>query len=419
VRRRHLTPRCTRWPASVLLAAALSLAGVGCSGSSSSGSSSSGSGGGTTPTTPSTPVNNTQFIQVGAGPMGTDVNQLLTSVSICVPGTNTCQTISNVLVDTGSTGLRLLASQVTLALPQLNDSNSHPIGNCVAFADNSYAWGPVQTADIEMAGERASSVSVQLIGATGFPAVPADCNTGGTNNDTVQALGANGILGVGVLRQDCGSACATSGSQLPPIYFSCANNTCSVTAVSLQQQLQNPVAVFPQDNNGLLISLPALAAQGATSISGSMLFGIGTQTDNALTGVQVYATDSKGNFTVTFNGQAYSGSLVDSGSNGIFFLDAATLGIPTCPGTLSFYCPASAVNYSAISTGTNGNSGTIAFGIVSAQSLFATGNTAFNDLGGPNPGAFDIGLPFFYGRPVYVAIEGQTTTAGSGPYWAY
>jgi len=418
VKRRLPRARRSSWHAYVLLAAGIGLlAGTGCG--ASSGSSSSSASGGSTPSTPSTPVNNTQPIQVGAGPAGNDINQLMTSINICVPGTSTCQTISNVLVDTGSTGIRLLASQVTLALPQLNDANNHSIGNCVAFADTSYAWGPVRIADIEIAGELASSVSVQLIGSTGFPAVPAACNTGGSNNDTVQTLGANGILGIGVLRQDCGSACATSGSQLPPVYFSCTSTNCSVTAVPSQQQLQNPVALFPQDNNGLLIALPALAAQGASSLSGSLIFGIGTQTNNALTGVQVYATDSNGNFTATFNGQAYSGSVVDSGSNGIFFLDAATLGIPTCSASPSFYCPASGVAYSAITTGANGNSGTVAFSIANAQSLFVTGNTAFNNVGGPNPGAFDFGLPFFYGRPVYVAIEGQSTSAGSGPYWAY
>ena len=33
--------------------------------------------------------------------------------------------------------------------------------------------------------------------------------------------------------------------------------------------------------------------------------------------------------------------------------------------------------------------------------------------------SFDWGLPFFYGRRVYVAIEGQSTAAGLGPFVAY
>jgi hypothetical protein len=46
-------------------------------------------------------------------------------------------------------------------------------------------------------------------------------------------------------------------------------------------------------------------------------------------------------------------------------------------------------------------------------------NGVANGLAGPNSGMFDWGLPFFYGRNVYTAIEGANTPAGAGPYWAY
>jgi Protein of unknown function (DUF3443) len=185
--------------------------------------------------------------------------------------------------------------------------------------------------------------------------------------------------------------------------------------------------MFPQDNNGLLIALPQIAASGSTTVSGSLIFGIGTQSNNALNGAQAQATDGFGNFTTTFNGVAYSSSFIDSGSNGLFFLDAKTVGLPDCRSTQApgFYCPASATNFTAINSGPNPNgsaipvSVNIAFAIANAATLFNSPNSAFNNLGGDNPGAFDWGLPFFFGRSVFVGIEGQTSAAGVGPYWAY
>jgi hypothetical protein len=44
---------------------------------------------------------------------------------------------------------------------------------------------------------------------------------------------------------------------------------------------------------------------------------------------------------------------------------------------------------------------------------------ANDTLGGPASGSFDWGLPFFYGRSVYVAIDGHTAGSATGPYFAY
>lgn len=51
--------------------------------------------------------------------------------------------------------------------------------------------------------------------------------------------------------------------------------------------------------------------------------------------------------------------------------------------------------------------------------LFSTFNFAFNDLAGPIGNVVDLGLPLFYGRNIYTAIEGRATPAGPGPYYAY
>ena len=125
-----------------------------------------------------TPTQNVQPITVNAGPANNYANGLFTSVTICVPAsTVSCQTIDGVLVDTGSSGLRILSSVLTLTLPQ-QTANGNPVVECNQFLDG-YTWGPVQVADVGMAGERASAVPIQVIGAPGFSAIPDSCTSSG------------------------------------------------------------------------------------------------------------------------------------------------------------------------------------------------------------------------------------------------
>src|ERR1700677_2412827 len=99
----------------------------GCGGSSisnstTSGSSSSGSSGDT---------NNVLSISVNGGPTASALNGSIyanaafASATICAPGsTANCVTVDNLLVDTGSTGLRVLQSAIaSLNLPAVNASN--------------------------------------------------------------------------------------------------------------------------------------------------------------------------------------------------------------------------------------------------------------------------------------------------------
>jgi hypothetical protein len=419
--------RRTRTPKPQLLAGLVAVLGLalvtltscGGGGTSPSSTSSSTSGSSGTGTTSST-VNNTAPASVNLGPTDNDADFLFVSVTVCVPGTSTCQTIPDVQVDTGSEGLRILSSALSITLPSMTQSGD-PVAECISFGDNSYLWGPLATADVEMAGEKASSTPVQIVGDPNFPGVPAACNTGGPNDGSLSELGANGLIGLGVFRQDCGSACAAAVADVPNQYYTCSSSgICSAASVSLADQLQNPVWVFPQDNNGLLVTLPSIPGTGAATTSGSVIFGIGTQSDNALGSATVYAANDEGYFTTTYLGIAYAGdTILDTGSNGLYFLSASTLGITECSDAPGFYCPPSAVNYTATNTGQNGTSGTVSFTIDNADTLFNTGDSAFNDLGGDNPGGFDFGLPFFFGRTVFIGIESQTSPGGTGPYYAY
>lgn len=397
----------------IAIAILLSCAGAlaGCGGSSHSNSINTISASGT----------NVQPIVVNGGPANDYANGIFTSVIVCVPSTSNCQTISGILVDTGSYGLRLLSSAgggaLTLSLPQQNASGGNPVGECAPFISG-FTWGPVQAADIKMAGEVASNVPVQIIDPT-FSSVPSGCSSFGvTETDTLQTLGANGILGVGPFAQDCGGGCDQTGSANPGLYYQCASTSCTVIAEPLAQQVQNPVALFATDNNGVIIELPSVSSPVA-SLSGSMIFGIGTESNNALGSATIFPLDNNGEFSTTFKGQSYP-AFLDSGSNGLFFLDETLTGLAVCPGNSSgFYCPGSTTNFSA-TTDSGSDTANVSFAIGNADTLF--GNQAafvFNSLGGPNPGTFDWGLPFFFGRNVFNAIDGKSTPGGAGPYWAY
>jgi hypothetical protein len=375
-------------------------------------------------------ANNVAPLIVDAGPdpqNAPTVNIPYVTITICVPGTQTCQTIDHVTVDTGSSGLRIVSSVLSIQLPEQIDSSGNPLDECTVFGDG-YVWGPVATADITVAGEKASSVPVQItIPSSSSPPVPGSCSNqsppGGNGNEggSVDAFHANALIGVGLFQHDCGTACTTN--QPPDTYYDCPSSTCTPTTVTLAQQVANPVSMFAADNNGVLIQLPAVPNGGSLNPSGNLIFGIGTQANNGLGSATVYTVPDKqnaGDITTTFNGTSYPASFIDSGSNGIYFLDTETTGIPLCATPYEhWYCPISSPdNLSAMNQGTNGNSGTVNFSIEDASTLNGN-NTAFSTLGGPNPGSFDWGLGFFFGRNVFTAIENMGTPGGPGPYYAY
>lgn len=394
---------------------------------------------------PSSASGNSAPIVVDAGPSNlgyTSTNVAFVTVTVCVPGTSNCQNIDHVMVDTGSSGLRLLPSssggELTLTLPGENDSSGNQLAECLVFLDG-YIWGPIQTANISIAGELASNMPVQLIiPSTGSPAVPASCSSqnpsGGNGNEgnSISDFGANGIIGVGLLPQDCGPGCV-SNSPPPAVYYDCPSSGCNPTLATLAQQVPNPVSLFLTDNNGVLIQLPSVPDGGsAPPVNGSLIFGIGTESNNGLGSATAYEvpdiySENFGNMITTYNSVQYP-SFLDSGSNGLFFLDTSTTGIAICTGFMGasdWYCPSnspdsvSVTNQGQSDTGPVGSPVKAGFSIENAGNLFNTSNTAFSTLGGPQSGSFDFGLAFFYGKNVFTAIEGATTPIGSGPYYAF
>ena len=351
-------------------------------------------------------------------------NKPCVTVTVCTPGTGQtqCQRVNDVLLDTGSYGLRLFKQVVTVPLTQVS-SGAGALASCAQFGDGSADWGPVMTATVRLGNAPGVTTPIQVIDST-YASAPAGC----ANLDTgpSQAL-FNGILGVGVFQQDCGEPCVTDDTL--GFYYSCVGTTCTGATAPLADQLQNPVSLLPGDGNGLVVSLPAVAAGGTGSVEGSVLLGIGTHSDNGPGTARPYPVDPGiGTLTTrltTAGGTTdIAGSFLDTGSNGYFFAPPAASGLTTCPvPDDAWYCNTPALALSAANAGTDGTHGpAVGFLIGDYDQLLSSPTSAvFVDIGGtalPGDG-FDWGLPFYLGRKVFVGIEQRSSSLGTGPYVAY
>ncbi|HEX4386634.1 MAG TPA: DUF3443 family protein [Myxococcales bacterium] len=348
-------------------------------------------------------------------------NVLYASVTVCTPGsTSACQTIDHIQVDTGSSGLRIVSSVLSgAAVPApVKDASGNPLVECVQFVD-SYDWGSVATVDVTLGSRKLSNLRVQLVGDAAAGSPPSSC-VQGTALQTVEQFGANGLLGIGNFLQDCGPVC--EGRAIPAAYYTCIGASCSPVAVPVASQLQNPAALFSSDNNGVVVQLPSVASPGAPSMSGNILFGINTQSNNALGSAQLLGLTSTGTFTTTLNGGSVPSSFIDSGSNGYFFAGGS---IPNCPDDADFFCPAASVAETATLTGNSGAARTVGFTVDNADTIFQNDNDAvLPGLAGSNGDfngttGFDWGLPFFYVRTVFVLFENQTLNGTVGPALAF
>jgi hypothetical protein len=389
-----------------------------------------------TPTQVSSGQPNVMAISVGCG----YVNEPCVTVTICGPGTTTCQTIPNVLLDTGSYGLRLF-NQVSLdgfntvtnlqALPATADPSisGNTLAECISYGDGSSDWGPLATADVILGSETAPSVPIQIINSS-FATIPSGCQDPDVSPIGSSGTGFNGILGVGLFTDDCGPGCAPGAQDASSsgIYFSCPSSgtgACTGAAVAENLQTTNPVVFLPVDNNGVAMQLPSVPISygqndGSGTVSGYLILGIGTESNNMPSGTTTFPADGYGNFVTIFNGTTSTSSFIDSGSNALYF--PAPSGLSTCSDDTSFYCPPSEMTYSATQQGATGTgSEVVSFSIGNSDDDFSTSNPNINfaDLGGVMSTDFDWGLPFFFGRTIYVGVYSKSSALGSGPLWSY
>jgi hypothetical protein len=302
--------------------------------------------------------------------------------------------------------------------PNINGGSE--LGECAFFGAGS-TWGAVSTADVYIAGEPKISIPIQVIDDTGsFASAPHDCSAGSQLITSPQAAQFDGLLGIGQFGNDV----------IFTDYYDCSSVSCSALAQAPSADIVvNPVASYPVDNNGIVVDLPAIAAGGGASAQGTICFGIGTQTNNQPGSVVTLTEDSDVNsksfldINTVFGGTS-ADAFFDTGSNGYFFDDGE---IDQCseaeaPG---FYCPPSLLTESATNESVDGSaSDVVNFDVDNAVSLLNSGGAAFDNLGGGYDGGntydgFDWGLPFFFGRVVYMGLAGASSPLGAGPYIAY
>ena len=395
---------------------------TGSTGGSSSTSSPGGGSGSSSPTPPPSASVIANVVKVVVDNSYNFINAPYVSVTICTPGTNNCATIDHVMLDTGSVGLRLLRSAIPASLGLTNATDpvgGNTLAECSEFGAG-HAWGPISTVDLKMAGETASSLPMQIIDDS-FATMPTNCAAFGPDMaaNGAQSFGANGLLGVDVLRRDCLEGCDSPSSTL---YYDCAGATCSPIAMPVADQLPNPISWFSRDNNGMTLSFPAVPAGGSASVTGTMTFGINTQSDNQQANLTKIVTTADATVSASYNGQTLHG-ILDSGSGAYFIPDTTITQCPSSFSTGTWFCPAQQVSRTATLQSELGGSVGVQFDIVNAMSELSGNNSAHTGVGEDvnvfGAGLLDLGMPFFFGKTLTFGIQSNDNfAAGVSPFFS-
>jgi hypothetical protein len=348
-------------------------------------------------------------IQIG----GTDTtfNTPYVAVTICLSGTETCQTIPQIRLDSASSGLRLKSSAISIALTPEKDSSQAEVAECWKFGGGEVLWGPVAQADVILGTEKAANVPIQIVNSN-YATVPSSCPGLNITNQE------NGILGIGPAINDTGNG------NLPGVsYYLCSAGTCTASSIDPALHIQNPVSMMPVDNNGVTIAFPSVPPTGSASVTGSLTLGVGTNANNQpAQGTTTFLTNSMGWLKASFEGNHYF-TMFDTGTDLIILPSSHSVDNCSRYGWSNpAVCPTSEQDLSVDFQGIDGSThSTVSFTIDNAEPLLSSGMKAFNNVGMqlPQIDTLVLGMSFFYGKTVYIGIDGKTSALGTGPYAAF
>ncbi len=373
----------------------LMLSACGGGGGGATSATGAGSGGNAAPA----PVANTLAMTVERGfDVGSSwyPNQPFVSLDICNTDMTGCITLPKVLVDTGSYGLRVFESALGPLAPSPVIHQGGELRQCAGFGSG-YTLGRIAKVGLKMAGATARDLPIQVI-ETSPSAAPNDCASTGTAQFTAkEQVGGNAILGIGPLASD-----AVGGLRVR-YYVRTGNQISSLSPVPSDFAVPNPIVRLDQHANGVILDFPAVQASGNATHSGSLILGLNTAGNNATTGVSFLRVNDVARLWINVGGSRYPG-LIDSGSNYYHFPYRI---LAPCAGSI-FFCPSAAQQVPMTLQDTMQSMSLGRDITIDDYQRYGT-NAAQPGLAGYESGATEmiLGLPFFYGRKVYVSIQGK------------
>jgi hypothetical protein len=130
-----------------------------------------------------------------------------------------------------------------------------------------------------------------------------------------------------------------------------------------------------------------------------------------------------GTINVTFGPTQYPVSFLDSGSNAYYFTDSSLSACASGTAGSGFFCTSANISTTITTLANTQLAANFIVGNASAMIQANPSAAAYPQLAGPigaaNAQSFDYGLPYFYGRNVYTAIEGMSAGGSIGPFVAY
>ena len=342
-------------------------------------------------------------------------NRMVASVTVCEPGTERCATVDDVMVDTGSTGLRLEASAMPtwLRLPAFPGPGGRPLAECLRFVHDT-AWGPLYRADVRLGGLTAKGLPLQVIDDQGG-LQPQACPRSDVRPTS------NGTLGIGHHLYDCQGTCGQRADAPGVFVRDGAEWSPSEGAIEPAYRLPNPVSYLPGHDNGIVIELPASPAGGAREVAGTLTFGVDAVAGDGAGTARILHLDAAGRFTTVLDGRSYPASYIDSGTETYILRDDS---LPRCRTMAWAYCVEPRRTLDAEMVGIDGKRIPTRFGVGNYQGVRERHAGASDDVAEAAEAqstAFVWGAPFFLGRRVSVVMEGRRmgdTPGLVGPFYA-